>query len=56
MTKAKPYAFNYTNVTLPFKLKVRYREGINKLPKEHEACVGVAPEARNAPTMPPPES
>ena len=45
MEDAKPYAFNYTNAEPPFELKVRFREGINQLPKEHEACVRVTPAA-----------
>ena len=43
MENAKPYAFNYTNTEPPFELKVKFREGINQLPKEHEACVRVTP-------------
>ena len=53
MEDAKPYAFNYTNSVQPFELKVRFREGINQLPKEHEACVQVTPAAWNAPAPPP---
>ena len=41
MADVKPYSFNYMNVTPPFELKVKYREGINKLPKEHEACMQI---------------
>ena len=52
MANKKPYAFNYTNVNPPFELMVRYREGINILLKEHEACVQVTP-APNA-QLPPP--
>ena len=52
MVNVKRYAFNYTNADLPFKLKVKYQEGINALPREHESCVRVTP-GRNAPTPPP---
>ena len=34
MANVKPYAFNYMNVDPPFKIKVRYRGGIDVLPKE----------------------
>ena len=45
MEDAKPYAFNYSNAEPPFKLKVRFKEGIDKLPKKHKACVQVTPAA-----------
>ena len=53
MEDAKPYTFNYTNSEPPFKLKVRFKEGIDQLPKEHKACVQVTPAARNAPVPSP---
>ena len=34
MAKVKLYALNYMNVDPPFKIKVRYREGIDVLLKE----------------------
>ena len=43
MANVKPYAFNYMNVDLPFEIKVRYREGIDVLPKEYKACMRVVP-------------
>ena len=52
MEDAKPYVFNYTNAEPPFELKVRFKEGINQLPKDHKACVQVTP-GRNIPTPPP---
>ena len=52
MADVKPYAFNYTNADPPFELKLRYREGINVMPREHEACVRVTP-GRNG-KLPPP--
>ena len=52
MVNVKPYAFNYMNVDPPFKIKVQYREGIDVLTKEYEACVQVAP-GRNR-QLPPP--
>ena len=51
MANVKPYAFNYTNADLPFNLKVKYKEGIEVFPREHEACVQVTP-GQNAPTLP----
>ena len=43
MANVKPYTFNYTNVDPPFELKVKYRERIDVLLKEHKACVWVTP-------------
>ena len=53
MAAVKPYSFNYTNETPPFELKVKYKEGIDKLPKEHEACVRVTPATLTTPTSSP---
>ena len=52
MEDAKPYTFNYTNAEPPFKLKVKYREGINVMWKEHEVCVRVT-QGRNGQLTPP---
>ena len=53
MEDVKPYAFNYTNAEPPFKLKVRFKEGIDQFPKEHESCMQVTPAARNSPAPTP---
>ena len=36
MDAIKLYAFYYTNLPPPFEIKVKHKEGIDQMPKEHE--------------------
>ena len=41
MDAVKPYVFYYTNLPPPFEPNIKYREGINQILHENEACVQV---------------